>query len=445
MKTLQEQYNLIKEGKGHKDVFLKEAKRLFPNIVPNSATFNQTSKLLKQRSVISENIFPLMPSSGLNPFSTFDKFVNEEAKATEKKTTKEVEKAEIAGYDYKDPKNLDNQIFDQYLNGVRVELEKDPKLDLTGAREKVAKNLEKDPLFYMKNAAFGVEGIGYEELKNQEEPKGKYKSSGYGEIKENKKLKENESHSLDGLKKAKCGTIIMVGTDKYVKDCTPGAGIDMGLYMGREPKEYWWKKNEEDDLVHSNELAKLIAKNKELKENNMSKSTDLKQLLEEAVAGIPSIGNPFLDRKKENYESKFESFLAEEEKKKEMKEADTDAKRADDAKRLGKKGEENIFGAGVEKGEEVEKAKMKKEGRMKMSEVLKEAERLGEIAKKKVEAKVYERAIAERKKAMSVNEDESLSEFINQEAIKEVEKEVKELEKKLMEASADKNTMTGGR
>ena len=27
MKTLQEQYNLIKEGKGHKDVFLKEVKK----------------------------------------------------------------------------------------------------------------------------------------------------------------------------------------------------------------------------------------------------------------------------------------------------------------------------------------------------------------------------------------------------------------------------------
>ena len=73
MKTLQEQYNLLKEGKGHKDVFMKEAKRLFPNIVPNAATFDQTAKLLKQRSVISENIFPLVPSSGLNPFTTFDK------------------------------------------------------------------------------------------------------------------------------------------------------------------------------------------------------------------------------------------------------------------------------------------------------------------------------------------------------------------------------------
>ena len=88
---------------------------------------------------------------------------------------------------------------------------------------------------------------------------------------------------------------------------------------------------------------------------------------------------------------------------------------------------------------------MKKEGRMKMAEVLKEAERLGEIAKKKVEAKIYEKAIAERKAACSINEDESLSEFINQSAIQEVEKEIKELEKKLMEVSADKNTMTGGK
>jgi hypothetical protein len=233
-------------------------------------------------------------------------------------------------------------------------------LDLEGAKKIVAKNLEKDSIFYTKNAAFKIDGLGYTELTPQGEPTGKYKSSGYGD----------------------------------------------------------------------------------LKENRMSKSTDLKELLEEAVAGIPSVGNPFLDRPKTNYENKFEAFLNEEEK---VDEGDTDAKRADDAKRLGKKGEENILGAGVAKGEKIEKSKMKKEGRMKMPEVLKEPERLGEIAKKKVEAKIYEKAIAERKKAMMVSEDESISEFINQEALKEVEKEIKELEKKLMEASADKNNMTGGK
>ena len=84
-----------------------------------------------------------------------------------------------------------------------------------------------------------------------------------------------------------------------------------------------------------------------------------------------------------------------------------------------------------EKDMKKEEKEPKKEGRMKYDEVLKEAERLGEIAKKKVAERIYERAIAERKKAMSINEDESLSEFINQEAIKEVEKEIKELDEKI--------------
>jgi len=367
MKTLQEQYNLIKEGKGHKDVFLKEAKRLFPNIVPNSATFNQTAKLLKQRSVISENIFPLMPSAGLNPFTTFDKYINEEAKATELKTTKEVNEKETAGYDYKDKKNLNNQIFDQYLNGLRVELEKDSELTLEKAKEVVLKNLEKDPIFYTKNAAFKVDGLGYQELENGKEPTGKYKSSGYGDLKENK-MKE-----LNTFKK----------------------------FLNEDVEE-----------------KKVVSEN--------VNSNDLKELLEEAVAGIPSLGNPFFERPKQAYENKFLSFLNEEE----------DVKEGEAAYE---------YEEGKKAGEEEEKKEMKKEGRMKMSEVLKEAERLGELAKKKVEAKIYEKAIAERKAAMSINEDESLSEFINQEAIKEVEKEIKELEKKLMEVTADKNTMTGGK
>jgi len=347
---------------------MKEAKRLFPNIVPNNATFSDTTKLLKQRSVISENVFPLMPSTGLNPFTSFDKFLNEEAKATESKTTKEVNEKETAGYDYKDPKNLDNQIFDQYLNGLRVEMEKNPKLTMDEAKEVVAKNLEKDPIFYTKNAAFKVDGLGYtESAPAHDQPTGKYKSSGYGDLKENK-MKE-----LDTFKK----------------------------FLNEDV--------EEKKVVSENVL-----------------SDDLKELLEEAVAGVPSLGNPFLERPKTNYENKFESFLNEEE----------DVKEGEAAYE---------YEEGKKAGEEEEKKEMKKEGRMKMSEVLKEAERLGELAKKKVEAKIYEKAIAERKAAMSINEDESLSEFINQEAIKEVEKEIKELEKKLMEVSADKNTMTGGK
>jgi hypothetical protein len=347
-------------------VFLKEAKRLFPNIVPNNATYNQTAKLLKQRSVISENIFPLMPSAGLNPFSTFDKFINEEAKADEKKTTKEVNQAETAGYDYKDPKNLDNQIFDQYLSGLRVEMEKDPELTLEKAREIVGKNLEKDPIFYTKNAAFKVDGIGYQELKNQEEPTGKFKSSGYGDLKENK-MKE-----LNTFKK----------------------------FLNEDV--------EEKKVVSENML-----------------SDDLKELLEEAVAGVPSIGNPFLERPKTNYENKFESFLNEEEKVDEEKEVD------------------EIRSAYNEEKEEVKKEEKepKKEGKMKYAEVVKKAEKLGEQAKCRVQMEVYGKKKQELEETLnSINEDSNLSEFIDEAKKKELQNEISLFEKAYMAAEANYNT-----
>jgi hypothetical protein len=52
-----------------------------------------------------------------------------------------------------------------------------------------------------------------------------------------------------------------------------------------------------------------------------------------------------------------------------MNEGDTDYDRAKSAKRLGKKGEENIYGAGVKKGEKIEKEKMTKS---KLKEQIKE-------------------------------------------------------------------------
>ena len=51
MKTLSNQYKLIKEGKGHKDAFLKDARRQFPSLVTNAATFKEASTILKQKGI----------------------------------------------------------------------------------------------------------------------------------------------------------------------------------------------------------------------------------------------------------------------------------------------------------------------------------------------------------------------------------------------------------
>ena len=47
-KTLQDQYLLIKEGKGHKGVFIKEAKRQFPGLIRNSATYTEVANVLQR-------------------------------------------------------------------------------------------------------------------------------------------------------------------------------------------------------------------------------------------------------------------------------------------------------------------------------------------------------------------------------------------------------------
>jgi hypothetical protein len=198
MKTLTEQYRLIKEDKGHKGIFLKEAKRQFPNLIKNNSTFKETTTILKQKNIISEN-FVGTPMVG-NPLerkkegyeTAFANFLAEaEAKAEEKKVTKEVEEDYEKNYDMQDDKNPNNMIFGQIQMGYYYEMKQEKNADKTEQEIKdiVFKNLAKDPIYYTKNGQFGVE-VGYTDdnvaLGEPEEPKGEYKSSGYGKLKENK-------------------------------------------------------------------------------------------------------------------------------------------------------------------------------------------------------------------------------------------------------------------
>ena len=196
MKTLTDQYRLIEEGKGNKDGFLRNAKRQFPNYVPNHATYNQATNLLKKKGIISEN-FVGTPMVG-NPLerkkegfeNAFEKFLKEaEVKAEEKKVSKEVEEDLSKNYDAYDKKNPDNMIFGQIQMGVYYEAKQEKNVDKTLEEIKsiVFKNLEKDPIYYTKNHMYGTD-MGYTEdapgLGIPKEPKGKHKSSGYGNLKE---------------------------------------------------------------------------------------------------------------------------------------------------------------------------------------------------------------------------------------------------------------------
>ena len=218
MKTLQEQYTLIQEGKGHKDMFLKSAKRLFPEYITNFATYGEATTILKQKGVISEAAGGVVTQRTFDPFKAFNSFVNEEyvvtagigktyasqqenpikapkpfsafdTKAVEKNVSKEVQdNQKETGYEYRNKDLIDNLYGEEFLEGYYAEM-KDPKnVDKTidQLKEIVRKNLEKNPSYYVENAAFGIKGIGYTKdaagLGEGEPAKGKYKANGYGDM-----------------------------------------------------------------------------------------------------------------------------------------------------------------------------------------------------------------------------------------------------------------------
>ena len=215
-KTLQDQYLLLKEGKGHKGVFLTEAKRQFPNLIPVNADVDLTTRILKDKNVISENIVGLQAINQMIPtkkesFETaFESFLKEAKKkeatdkAEAKTVSKSVEDKQEHAHDNTDEKNIDNVIFDQVMMGYYAEM-KDPKnADKTMEELKaiVLKNLAKDPIHYTKEGQFGVKELGYTTehpgLGTPKEAKGKYASGGMEPVKlnENKQTKNmsiNES------------------------------------------------------------------------------------------------------------------------------------------------------------------------------------------------------------------------------------------------------------
>jgi hypothetical protein len=273
MKTLQEQYILIKEGKGNKNYFLKQARNLFPEYINQYSDYDTTVKVLKSKSILSEGIGGFInhkPSSWLEIFreninegdspivtladgskikigskakindevvtiKTINKVKNvqhitgktkdgrellakgsayvDSYKAKEEnlsevigvpnrktygdydefaKPSKQVQKDLADQFDNEDKKNIDNVYGTSFLNGYYAEM-KDPKnknKTIDELKQIVLKNMVKDINYYAKNAMFGTKGVGFKTEKETIAPKGKYKSSGYGDLPKAKTIKE---------------------------------------------------------------------------------------------------------------------------------------------------------------------------------------------------------------------------------------------------------------
>jgi hypothetical protein len=105
------------------------------------------------------------------------------------KPSKQVQKDLADQFDNEDKKNIDNVYGTSFLNGYYAEM-KDPKnknKTVDELKQIVLKNMVKDINYYAKNAMFGTKGVGFKTEKETITPKGKYKSSGYGDLDKKKK------------------------------------------------------------------------------------------------------------------------------------------------------------------------------------------------------------------------------------------------------------------
>jgi hypothetical protein len=131
MRTLQEKYNGIQEGKFSKENFLADARKELPNLVTRFNGYDDAVQILKNRGMIQE------------------------ARVEEARLTKN----NLTDYRYKPTNEMDKYPYEQILRGLRVELE---TMDVYGtptaeeyakALAKVSKNLAKDSIFYTNQLA----------------------------------------------------------------------------------------------------------------------------------------------------------------------------------------------------------------------------------------------------------------------------------------------------
>ena len=131
MRTLQEKYNGIQEGKFSKEHFLAEARMQHPQIITRFNGYDDAVQILKNRGMIQE------------------------ARVEEARLTKN----NLTDYRYKPTNEMDKYPYEQILRGIRVELEVAGVFGTPTAEEyakalaKVSKNLAKDSIFYTNQLA----------------------------------------------------------------------------------------------------------------------------------------------------------------------------------------------------------------------------------------------------------------------------------------------------
>ena len=278
-----------------------------------------------------------------------------------------VENIASHNYDYS-PKvdNINNVNAQELQVGVYCEVKNDPSISLEEAQAKVIKNLAKDALHYVKEGQFGVEGLGYQEQPSSDNQMEVVKESATSKIKNI--LKEHFMGVSNGNKSSFASISGEVINKMLAEEGLTETPNSLDNFVN--------ELNKEDDLPMSED------KFDEAREKAVEASQEKAGMAEEARPDYPDIDG----------------------------DGDTKEPMAKAAK------------------DKEKKKKVKKESiDSKLAEIGKEAEAV------KLEAQLdfLHDHIAEKvDRVNSINEDENLKELIDKAKMKQMQKEIKELEKK---------------
>ena len=375
--------NLLKEDIGGM-VDLKPITKIETLNSPKADWENKFDAYLAEAS--KESLNPIVDNKVEEEINT--KEGEEKIKAEEKKTAEEVTNTQDRNYDYSPQvDNINNVNGQEMLNGVYLEVKYNPSLTIEEAQAMVIKNLAKDPLHYVKEGQFGVKDLGYSEAKTQK-AEGKFAASGYSE-----KLKDSDT-KMEPVKESKDDTL-----KKMIKESLGGV-VSTG--------------NSNSVAAQQGEVVKQIMKEEGLTESPNSLNTFMSSLSEEnKEKELP------MDENEEKFEEAREAAIEASQEK-----AGIEEKARPDYP--------DVDGDGDTKEPMVkalkDKKKMKKES---IDSKLAEIGKQGDIVKLEAQIGFLDEEIATKSSRVnSISEDENLSELVDKKKMKEMQKEIKLLEKK---------------
>jgi hypothetical protein len=300
--------------------------------------------------------------------NTEGKFTMETKETGKYKVSKSVENIDSHNYDTSpNVENINNVNAQELLSGVQCEINYNKELTLDEAKELAIKNLAKDPLHYVKEGQFGIKGLGYDEQKISENDGKNYGGSGYSE-----KLKDTDN------------AMQVVKESKDEDDC--GCKKQINEHLG--------------GIVTSGNPNSLAAMSGQVIRDMMAEKEEKELPMDEAEDEGTAV----------SYSDTYATM--EEEDRPDFPDIDKDGDT-----------EESMKKAASDK-----KKRVKKES---IETKLAEIGKAGEITKMEAQLEYINNHINEKiNRISSINEDDNLKELIDKKKMKEMQKEIKLLERR---------------